>query len=61
MLDYLGSPLDTKKRIYGQAFTVYALAEYYHASGDAEALAKALRLVEQIEIASHDAAARRLL
>jgi len=55
MLDYLGRPIDTKKRIYGQAFTVYALAEYYHATGDAEALGKAMRLVEQIESSSHDA------
>ncbi|MGA3080901.1 MAG: AGE family epimerase/isomerase [Terracidiphilus sp.] len=55
MLDYLGQPRDTKKRIYGQAFTVYALAEYFHASADPEALAKALRMVEQIESASHDA------
>lgn len=55
MVDYTGRPTDTKKRIYGQAFTVYALAEYYHATGDAEALDKALRLVEQIETASHNA------
>ncbi|MGD0831634.1 MAG: AGE family epimerase/isomerase [Terracidiphilus sp.] len=54
MLDYLGRPHDTKKRIYGQAFTVYALAEYYHASGDPDALAKALRMVESIESSSHD-------
>jgi mannose/cellobiose epimerase-like protein (N-acyl-D-glucosamine 2-epimerase family) len=47
-------PLDTKKRIYGQAFTVYALAEYYHATGDAEILASALRLVEVIDAAGHD-------
>ena len=55
MLDYTGRTADTKKHIYGQAFTVYALAEYYHATGEAEALGKALRLVEQIETASHDA------
>jgi mannobiose 2-epimerase len=55
MLDYLGRPFDTKKRIYGQAFTVYALVEYFHATGDAEALAKAMRMVEQIEAAGHDA------
>ena len=55
MVDYSGRPADTKKRIYGQAFTVYALAEYYHATGDAEALGKALRLVEQIESSGHDA------
>jgi mannobiose 2-epimerase len=54
MVDYQGVPIDTKKRIYGQAFTVYALAEYYHATGDAEILARALRLAEEIEAASHD-------
>jgi mannobiose 2-epimerase len=56
MVDFEGRPLDTKKRIYGQAFTVYALAEYYHATGDAEILARALRLVEKIEAVGHDAA-----
>jgi mannobiose 2-epimerase len=56
MLDYLGKPHDTRKRIYGQAFTVYSLAEYFHASGDAEALEKALRMVRSIESSAHDAA-----
>jgi len=55
MVDYLGRPLDTKKRIYAQAFSVYALAEYYHAVGDAGVLTRALRLVEVIEEAGHDA------
>jgi mannobiose 2-epimerase len=54
MVDYEGRPLDAKKRIYGQAFTVYALSEYYHATGDADVLARALRLVEKIEAAGHD-------
>jgi mannobiose 2-epimerase len=54
MVDYQGNPLDTKKRIYGQAFSVYALAEYYHATADAEILARALRLVEVIEASGHD-------
>lgn len=53
-LDYLGQPLETKKRIYGQAFTLYALAEYYRAIGDQEALTKAFRLFEAIESSSHD-------
>ncbi|MGA2350102.1 MAG: AGE family epimerase/isomerase [Terracidiphilus sp.] len=55
MVDYQGRPIDTKKRIYGQAFTVYALAEYFHATGDAEALDKAMRVFERVEAVSHDA------
>jgi mannobiose 2-epimerase len=54
MLDFEGRPIDAKKRIYGQAFAVYSLAEYFHASDDAEALATALRLVSLIESAGHD-------
>jgi mannobiose 2-epimerase len=56
MVDFEGHPSDTKKRIYGQAFTIYALAEYYDASGNPEALLRAMRLVDQIESSSHDAA-----
>lgn len=56
MLDCEGRPHETKKRIYGQAFTVYSLAEFYAATGDNDALAKALRMVEKIETAGHDAA-----
>jgi mannobiose 2-epimerase len=54
MLDCDGEPTDARKRIYGQAFTVYALAEYYHACGEKRALATALELVEKIESAGHD-------
>ncbi len=56
MVDFEGHPSDTKKRIYGQAFTIYALAEYYHASSNPEALLRAMRLVDQIESSGHDAA-----
>jgi mannobiose 2-epimerase len=55
MVDYLGRPVDDKKRIYGQAFTVYALAEYHHAGGNRESLAYASQLYEAIEAASYDA------
>lgn len=54
MLDCNGRPSDTVKRIYAQAFTVYALAEYYHATAEPRALATALKLVEKIEAAGHD-------
>jgi len=56
MLDVDGLPRDTKKRIYAQAFTVYSLAEYFHSTGDADALDKAMRMVEKIEASGHDAA-----
>ncbi|MGD1155446.1 MAG: AGE family epimerase/isomerase [Terriglobia bacterium] len=55
LLDYLGRPLESKKRIYGQAFGVYALTEYHRATHDQESLRKAIRLYEAIEAASHDA------
>jgi len=54
MVDHLGNPVETKKRIYGQAFTVYALAEYAAASAEKEPLEKALALHRMIEDASHD-------
>lgn len=54
MVDHAGNPLDTKKRIYGQAFTVYALAVYAGACVEKEPLEKAIALYRQIEHASHD-------
>jgi len=55
MVDYLGKPVDTKKRIYGQAFMVYALAEYASASGEKEPLEKAIALYRLIEESGRDA------
>ena len=55
MVDHLGNPVETKKRIYGQAFTVYALAEYVAACAEKEPLEKAIALHRMIEDASHDA------
>ena len=54
MVDHLGNPVETKKRIYGQAFTVYALAEYAAASSEKEPLGKAIALYRMIEDVSHD-------
>jgi mannobiose 2-epimerase len=54
MVDHLGNPVETKKRIYGQAFTVYALAEYAAASSEKEPLEKAIALHRMIEDVSHD-------
>ena len=55
MVDYLGRPVETKKRIYGQAFTVYSLTEFHHATGDEDALTKALQIYEAIGSVSYDA------
>ena len=46
---YDGTPLDTTKHTYNQAFSIYALASYYEASGDAEALELAKQLFHLIE------------
>lgn len=55
MLNYRGEPSDTKKRVYGQAFTLYALAEYYLATRDDKAIKRAIALYDLLETASHDA------
>ena len=54
MVDYQGETADDKKRIYGQAFTVHALAEYFHVTRDPSALQFAIALFNAIERASHD-------
>jgi len=53
-VDYLGQPLDTKKQLYALAFSLYGLAEYYRASGDAAALGQAQALFDTIEARSFD-------
>jgi len=49
-----GEPLDTKKQIYSQAFFIYALSEYYMATGDVECLNKAVGLFHLVEDHSFD-------
>lgn len=53
-LDYSGKPLDTKKQIYSQAFFIYALSEYYLASGDGKCREAAIMLFSLIEKYSFD-------
>jgi mannobiose 2-epimerase len=48
-LDAAGQPLDSRKQIYGQAFALYGLNEYYRASGDKTALDEAISLFRLIE------------
>lgn len=46
---YDGTPEDTIKHTYNQAFCIYALSSYYDASGDEEALRMAKELFHIIE------------
>jgi cellobiose epimerase len=55
MVDYLGHPISDRKQIYAQAFAIYALAEYFRATGSAESLKQAKQLYGLIETKSHDA------
>ncbi|MCX2678602.1 AGE family epimerase/isomerase [Galbibacter sp. EGI 63066] len=48
-LDHKGKPTIRKKQIYAQAFTVYALSEYYLFSEDKKAKAWAITIFELIE------------
>lgn len=53
-VDYLGQPFQERKQIYGQAFVVYALCEYYQCSQDAAALDQAIQLFTWIEKCGQD-------
>ena len=48
-MQYDGTPDDTTKHTYNQAFAIYALSSYYEASGDGEALEMAKELFRTIE------------
>jgi len=53
-LDGDGHVLDTAKKIYGQAFYIYALAEYYLAFGAPAARKRAVELFDLLEAHAHD-------
>lgn len=48
-VDAKGNPINTKKQVYAQAFTVYALAAYYRLTQDEQALARALECFDLME------------
>lgn len=54
-LDDAGKLLDDSKKIYGQAFYIYALTEFHRAFKSEGALHRALTLFELIEKHAHDA------
>ena len=49
-----GAVLDDKKKVYGQAFCIYALAEYHRVFGEPQALEQAAHLFDLIEAHAHD-------
>lgn len=49
-----GRPLDTRKQIYGQVFGVYSLAEFFRATGEQEALDRAVEIYRLIEKHARD-------
>lgn len=53
-MSYDGKPVETIKHTYNQAFAIYALASYYDASCDQEALKTAFELFELIESKCRD-------
>ena len=53
-LDDAGKVLDDSKKIYGQAFYIYALTEFHRAFKSEGALHRALTLFELIERHAHD-------
>jgi mannan endo-1,4-beta-mannosidase len=53
-VDPHGRPLDRSKKVYGQAFCIYALSEYYLATKESGALEAARRVYELIERHARD-------
>ena len=53
-VDSQGNVLDSRKPLYGQAFAIYALVEYYRVSGSEESLAHAVSLFRTIQAKMHD-------
>ncbi|MEJ2043305.1 MAG: AGE family epimerase/isomerase [Reinekea sp.] len=53
-VDAYGTPVDTQKHMYNQAFAIYALAEWYDTCADDEVLALALTLRTQVEQHARD-------
>lgn len=54
MLDFQGEVVNPRKQIYAQAFTIYALAEYYELTGLPAVLEQALTIFKLIEKHSFD-------
>ena len=53
-VDTNGKPFNDKKQVYGIAFALYGIVEYYKISGKAEALELAKNIFELLEERAHD-------
>ena len=53
-VDFHGHPLETRKQIYGIAFCIFGLTEFYKACGDPDSLNLAIELYRLIELHSFD-------
>ncbi len=53
-VDRYGTPVEDRKHHYAQAFALYSLAEYYRATGEAQALAYAQELFSVLEQFAYD-------
>lgn len=54
MLDHQGRPVSDRKQTYNQAFALYGLAEHHRATGNPEALGRAVELYRTIESRAAD-------
>ncbi len=54
LLNYHGEAIEDVKKIYGQAFGIYSLCEYYAATGDQTVLDLAVGIFNLIEKHNHD-------
>lgn len=54
LLDHRGDPKVMKKQVYGQAFVIYAYAEFVRAGAGQDVLDEALAMFELLENASRD-------
>ncbi|MBF6598816.1 MAG: AGE family epimerase/isomerase [Fermentimonas sp.] len=48
-LNHTGSPSNSKKQVYAQAFAIYGLTEYWHATGDGDSLELSIEIFKVIE------------
>lgn len=53
--DLRGKALNRNKIVYGEAFVIYGLVEYFRASGDRTALERAMELYRVLQEHAHDA------